>query len=566
MRVLSILAGLLLAATVYGQSIVTPVFVHKDGEASASGYTGSEKDIFVDGGLQQVVGWVTFQAEGVDVSKVATAKLTLYVKTLTAPGTLGVYALTAPITAPENNVPLSLLKIGTTALASVTISTSEVEKMLLLDITAAVKSGTFYGIALKSEDGLQASFDSKEGNLDPVILLTHNVDNVAAKWLSGATVPDAGLGKDGDYYLNTASGDVSAKTGGAWAVVTNIVGAPGVTGAKGDKGDAGTNGTNGIDGIPGAKGDKGDKGDTGEKGEIGATGSKGDQGIQGIQGIQGVQGATGSTGATGAKGDKGDQGAFPTGTAAGDMQYWNGMQWVMIPIGQPGQSLNVTGSSIPQWSTIPGTVSDIDGNVYRTIVIGNQEWTLTNLKTTKLNEGTAIPNVTGNTEWGALTTPGYCWYNNDFANKEKYGALYNWYTVNTGKLAPAGWRVPETTDWIKLEIYLIANGYNYDGTTTGNKIAKSMAAMVWTSSTNVGAIGNNLIINNKSGFSALPGGYRLYLGNFYLQSSYGSWWSATEHDATSAWYRLLLCVNDYLYRVNDNKSCGFSVRLVKDLN
>jgi uncharacterized protein (TIGR02145 family) len=393
----------------------------------------------------------------------------------------------------------------------------------------------------------------------------HNVENVAAKWLSGNTTPAAGLGKDGDYFFNTASGDVSAKTGGAWAVVTNIVGATGAKGAKGDKGDAGINGTNGIDGITGAKGDKGDRGYTGE---TGTTGPKGDQGIQGIQGIQGVLGATGSTGATGAKGDKGDQGSFPTGTAAGDMQYWNGTSWVMIPAGQPGQSLKGMGSSIPQWSTIPGTVSDIDGNVYRTIVIGSQEWTLTNLKTTKLNNGTAIPNVTNDNAWAVLTTPGYCWYYNDKAAYEKYGALYNWYTVNTGTLAPMGWRVPTDADWTVLENYLIANRYNYDGTTTGNKIAKSMAAMVWiTSMVDSGSIGNNLSTNNKSGFSALPGGYRWTDGVFLNQSLGGRWWSATEYDASYSWYRNLNYDGNNLGRdYRYYKICGFSVRLVRDLN
>ena len=85
------------------------------------------------------------------------------------------------------------------------------------------------------------------------------------------------------------------------------------------------------------------------------------------------------------------------------------------------------------------TVTDIDGNVYQTVKIGTQTWMVENLKTTKFNDGTSIPNITDSLAWWALSTPGYCFYNNDTANKSIYGALYNWYTVKTDKLAPTGW-------------------------------------------------------------------------------------------------------------------------------
>ncbi len=97
------------------------------------------------------------------------------------------------------------------------------------------------------------------------------------------------------------------------------------------------------------------------------------------------------------------------------------------------------------------TVTDIDGNVYNTVVIGSQVWLQENLKTTKFKDGSAIPNVTSDSEWGSINTPGFCWYDNDqAANKNKYGALYNWHTVNTGKLCPEGWRVPTNADWTEL--------------------------------------------------------------------------------------------------------------------
>ena len=144
--------------------------------------------------------------------------------------------------------------------------------------------------------------------------------------------------------------------------------------------------------------------------------------------------------------------------------------------------------------------------------------------------------------------------------------MYNWYTVNTGKLAPVEWRVPDTTDWRTLENYLSANGYNYNG--TQKMIAKSMAATVWNVSTIEGAIGNNLNTNNKSGFSALPGGYRAGNGYFLAQSGHGYWWCTTETNATNA-SSLRLSYDSVLVGVGGSgtdKFNGFSVRLVRDLN
>lgn len=169
-------------------------------------------------------------------------------------------------------------------------------------------------------------------------------------------------------------------------------------------------------------------------------------------------------------------------------------------------------------------VTDIDGNIYNTVIIGTQTWMVENLKTTKYNDGTSIPIVTDDIAWATLTTSGYCFFNNDVANKSKYGALYNWFTVNTGKLAPTGWHVPTDAEWTILENYLIANGYNYDGTTTGNKIAKSIASTVdWSVSVNVGAVGNDFTKNNSSNFNGLPVGCRNIDGIFYDSSIYGYW-------------------------------------------
>jgi uncharacterized protein (TIGR02145 family)/uncharacterized repeat protein (TIGR02543 family) len=214
------------------------------------------------------------------------------------------------------------------------------------------------------------------------------------------------------------------------------------------------------------------------------------------------------------------------------------------------------------------TIKDYDGNVYNTVTIGTQTWMVENLRTTKYNDGTSIPNVTDATTWQGLTTAGYCYYNNttNADSIKKFGALYNWYTVNTGTLV-TGWHVPDTTEWNTLQNYLIANGYNWDGTTTDNKIAKSLAAKTdWSTSTTTGAIGNDLTTNNSSGFSALPGGYRSYKTDYGSQGSNGYWWSATEYSASGAYYRRLSSDGADLFGMGyyNYESCGFSVRLLRN--
>jgi len=225
------------------------------------------------------------------------------------------------------------------------------------------------------------------------------------------------------------------------------------------------------------------------------------------------------------------------------------------------------------------TVKDADGNIYTTVKIGNQLWTVENWRSTKYNDGTAIPNVTDSAQWKWLTTGAYCYYDNNPSNNAKYGALYNWYAVNTGKLAPKGWHVPTDTEWKVLENYLIANGYNWDGTTSGNKIAKSLAATTdWVSESTIGCVGNDRESNNRTGFSALPGGFRYstravvrkrgfnFTNYFTLQGHGGAWWSATEYNADYAEYRQLLSAREEFspplrYKP---KICGLSLRLIRD--
>ena len=213
------------------------------------------------------------------------------------------------------------------------------------------------------------------------------------------------------------------------------------------------------------------------------------------------------------------------------------------------------------------TITDIDGNVYKIVKIGEQWWMAENLKVTKYRNGEAIPNVFGNSEWAGLSTGAYCVYNNDNDSVATYGLLYNWYAVvDSREIAPTGWHVPTDEEYTVLENYLIANGYNWDGTTTEDKTSKSLASKTgWNSSSEAGDVGNDMSTNNSSGFTALPGGYRIYNdGSFNYIDYFGLWWSATEYSSTYAWSRYLYYDRSGFGRADNGKQDGFSVRLIRD--
>lgn len=192
-------------------------------------------------------------------------------------------------------------------------------------------------------------------------------------------------------------------------------------------------------------------------------------------------------------------------------------------------------------------VTDADGNVYSAVVIGHQEWFAENLKTTKYNNGTPIPNVTVATEWSQLTTGACCSYDNNINNVGTYGLLYNWRAVNSGKLCPAGWHVPTETEWAVLTDYL-------GGADKAGGKLKETGTRHW-NSPNAGA-------TNATGFTAIPGGYRLH--NSSEMGKCGRWWSATEYSSDFAWYQTLCNSNYSIVSGTIEKTLGFSVRCVKD--
>ena len=223
------------------------------------------------------------------------------------------------------------------------------------------------------------------------------------------------------------------------------------------------------------------------------------------------------------------------------------------------------------FSTEEEPTGSCDGGPYPSIVYGTQEWTVENACHTTYRDGTPIPEVTDSTAWENLTTGAWCYYSNDPSK----GKLYNWYavmgihdaepTTPNKEFAPEGWHVPSDAEWTTLENYLIANGYNFDQTTTGNKIAKAMASTTgWISSTETGAIGNDQSLNNSSDFNAFPEGNRNLFGSFSNEGDFAFFWSSTEYDSNNAWYRDLFNNFSNLNRLNGFKQFGFSVRFVRD--
>ncbi len=207
----------------------------------------------------------------------------------------------------------------------------------------------------------------------------------------------------------------------------------------------------------------------------------------------------------------------------------------------------------PPFSNGPN-ITDVDGNTYNTITIGNQTWMAENLRSSKYSDGTGIHLVTSATSWSTGTTPKMCWYNNDLAiyTTNKYGALYNWYavspTTNGNKnLCPSGWHAPTDAEWAILINYL--GGESVAG-------GKMKNISTWYCP-NIGA-------TNESGFSGHPGGYRTSSGTFNFIGTNGNWWSSSEDDPNGAWSRNLHHDGGNVLRNDGDKVNGFSVRCLKD--
>ena len=223
-----------------------------------------------------------------------------------------------------------------------------------------------------------------------------------------------------------------------------------------------------------------------------------------------------------------------------------------------------------------GWIHDIENNRYRTVQIGNQLWTMDNVVSTKYNDGTDIPIYGAGDwlEWKTLTTAGMCFYAGRRGSVQKiYGALYNWYVIdpsNPKNIAPDGWRVATSADWEALENYLIANGYNWDGTVSGNKIGRSLASETgWASNETDGSVGKAIGLNNATGFSGQAAGYRDStedsMAQWQTMTFRSRWWTPESLSENGARWRGLDFNGPELIDSSYHKSTGASIRLVKDV-
>ena len=213
------------------------------------------------------------------------------------------------------------------------------------------------------------------------------------------------------------------------------------------------------------------------------------------------------------------------------------------------------------FKTYQDYIFDVDGNGYGTVIIGEQEWMAENLKTTTYNNGAGIPNVSDGLDWAESVRGAYCWYEND---KTKfggaYGALYNWYAVNTGNLCPTGWHVPTDAEWSKLIQFIDPTATKFVSFIAGGKLKSTRTAPDahprWDK--------HNAGSTDEFGFSALPAGYRDSDGTFdgALYTCY--LWSSSEKDELYAWCQGIFNMYGFIDRSNLNKQDGFSVRCLRD--
>ena len=215
----------------------------------------------------------------------------------------------------------------------------------------------------------------------------------------------------------------------------------------------------------------------------------------------------------------------------------------------PAPSPKPTPTPTPTPPPVANKMIDIDGNQYDVIKIGNQIWMKENLKVSKYRNGEAIPTF----PWANTNKGAYAIYNNENANNNIYGKLYNWYAVSDSRgLCPSGWHVPSDNEWTTLTNYL-------GGQSIAGKKIKTTGTVFWQSP--------NTEASNESGFSALPGGFRSVDGSFNSIRINAFFWSATENDGL-AWYRNLYYYNSIVNRSNSTlglvKSSGASVRCLRD--
>jgi uncharacterized protein (TIGR02145 family) len=199
-------------------------------------------------------------------------------------------------------------------------------------------------------------------------------------------------------------------------------------------------------------------------------------------------------------------------------------------------------------------ITDIDGNRYKTVLIGNQWWMAENLKTTKFNDGTSIPEIRDDDEWlssAMAPVPAFCWYGNDQGYKNIYGALYNWEACADEKICPEGWHVPDSYDVLELCLFLDENSVIGVYSDIAAGMLKEAGTSHWLSP-NTGA-------TDEFGFTALPAGYRNVFGAFVNQGMNASFWSDNGYSS----YHMTYNSTSVTFSEGGNEY-GRSIRCIKD--
>ena len=234
---------------------------------------------------------------------------------------------------------------------------------------------------------------------------------------------------------------------------------------------------------------------------------------------------------------------------------WIGQEWIIIP----GVSAANAGSPTTHTCGIPdvhnadvtyGEMTDQEGNAYRTVIVGGEEWMAENLTTSIYRNGDALQTALSASNWQSATSGAWQYYDQDGINECPHGKMYNWYAVNDSRgLCPSGWHVPSETDWSALEVALGGQ------IAAGNKM-KATGTDYW--------LGGNANATNESGFSALGSGFYYFYGSFEGLTQGVNYWSATAFDASSAWVRSITFDMANLALSIYPKNSGFHVRCVRD--
>lgn len=422
----------------------------------------------------------------------------------------------------------------------------------------AVVRGVNNELVANKPVGMKISLLQSSENGSAVFIETHkptaNENGLVSIAIGGGTEVNGTFANidwsKGPYFIKTET-DPAGGTNYGLSTISQLLSVPyalyaanSQPGPKGDKGDTGKDGVDGKDGAQGPQGLKGDKGEVGLSGKDGAQGPAGANGQGGVTvGGNNVEvigsGTIQSPYIVNAK----DQQKLYV-SATGDTLYLQNGGFVIIP------GLSLANTKIIPTSGYGPNISDLDGNTYKTVYIGKQQWMAENLKTTVYANGEKIPNVLDNAQWNSLSTGAWAHYNNDKQYENSYGKLYNWYTVaDPRNVCPTGWHVPSEMEWKVLTDYL--GGENV----AGGKM-KEVGTTNW--------IIPNTEASNLTLFNGRPGGSRNPEGVFSDLGIYGSFWKLDQIESSEVMSKYLSNTSPKIFIGSGPKNYGISVRCLKD--